>query len=51
VFSGIAQKLDEEQLLELKKGYEARVAHKFPVRPQLRTAAVCAAENEEAFRV
>lgn len=50
VFQGIADKLEEPELLELKKAYEARVEKVFPV--QLRRADRAAkSEDGEMFRV
>ena len=50
MLAGVAEKLDEEQLLELKRGYELRVEQRFPVEPQLKQVR-CAAVREEAFCV
>lgn len=50
-FSGIVMQMEEGQLLELKKGYEARAAQRFPVRPQLRSAVYQPSGSEEAFCV
>ena len=36
VFSKAAERLEESELLELKRAYEARVASRFPAVPQLR---------------
>ena len=36
VFAKIAERLEEPELTELKKTYEARVAGRFPAEPQLR---------------
>ena len=36
VFAGVAEKLEEPELLELRKTYEARVNSRFPAAPQLR---------------
>jgi len=36
VMAGLASRLSEPELVELKKSYEDRVAAKFPVQPQLR---------------
>ena len=36
VFSKAADRLEEAELLELKRAYEARVAGRFPAAPQLR---------------
>ena len=36
VFAGVAEKLEEPELEELRKTYEARVNSRFPAAPQLR---------------
>lgn len=50
VFEAITGKLEEPELLELKKAYEARVEKRFPVQLRSRTRE-SAGEGEEMFRV
>lgn len=50
VFQGIADKLEEPELLELKKAYEARVEKVFPVQLR-RTGRESKSEDGEMFRV
>lgn len=52
VFSKIAEKLEEPELLELKKAYTARVQKLFPEEPQLKNRRTCApSADETAFLV
>ena len=44
-------RLDEAELLELKRAYEAQIAKKFPVAPQLRQQAETKREDEAVFLV
>lgn len=39
IFTKAVGRLDEAELLELKRAYEAQIAKKFPVAPQLRQQA------------
>lgn len=51
-FRRVADRLEAPELLELQKGYQARVRELYPMRPQLRPrAAAEQSENESAFRV
>ena len=47
VFEGIAKKLEEPELLELKRAYEARAQERFPAQPQLRDKAKALSPDEE----
>ena len=47
VFSKAADRLEETELLELKKAYEARAAKRFPLQPQLRRADKAAVREDE----
>jgi len=51
VFAGMAERLEERELQELKKAYEARAAKKFPAMPQLRTRSEAARGDESVFLV
>ena len=51
VFAKAAGRLDEEELLELKGAYEAQIAKKFPVPPQLRQQRTEPREDETVFLV
>ena len=51
VFAGVADKLGEEELTELKKAYEARVAKRFPAKPQLRDVPAAKQGDESVFLV
>ena len=51
VFAGMAEHLEESELLELKKVYEVRVAKRFPAAPQLRAKRVEARGDETVFLV
>ena len=51
VFAGVADKLGEEELAELKKAYEARVAKRFPAKPQLREVPAVKQGDETVFLV
>lgn len=50
IFAGIVQKLDEPELVELKRAYENQVNQKFPLQVQLRET-VQAPDNETVFLV
>lgn len=47
IFARAVDCLDEPELLELKKGYEARVAKRFPVMPQLQQHKAAAKQGDE----
>jgi hypothetical protein len=47
VFEGITKKLEEPELLELKRAYEARAQERFPAQPQLRDKAKALSPDEE----
>ena len=51
VFSRAAERLEEPELLELKKAYEARAARRFPAAVQLRPRDGAPSENTAAFLV
>ncbi len=51
VFAGATDKLEEAELLELKKAYENRVAKRFPPSPQLRERSRCERGDESVFLV
>ncbi len=52
VFAKAAQRLEEPELLELRKSLEARAAGRFPAPVQLRRRdAAAEAEDAEAFRI
>ena len=51
VFSKAMGRLEEDELLELKRAYEARIAKRFPVQPQLRQRQEDKREDETAFLV
>ena len=51
VFAGAAEKLEEPELLELKRVYEVRAAKRFPVPTQLRRREAARAGDETAFLV
>ena len=51
VFAGVADKLGEEELAELKKAYEDRVAKRFPAKPQLREVPAVKQGDETVFLV
>ena len=51
MFAKAAQRLEEPELRELKRAYEARVASRFPVEPQLRARSLPAGEDETVFLV
>ena len=46
IFTKAVGRLDEAELLELKRAYEAQIAKKFPVAPQLRQQAEIKREDE-----
>lgn len=51
VFAGMAAKLEEGELLELKRAYEARTAKRFPMAPQLRERSAERRGDENVFLV
>lgn len=51
VWTGVVERLEEPELLELKGAYERQAARRFPVQPQLRGATACPAEDETVFLV
>ena len=51
VFARAAERLEEPELLELRKAYEVRAAGRFPAPPQLRRRDAAEAEDAEAFRI
>ncbi len=51
IFAKAAQHLEEPELLELRRAYEARAAKRFPVPAQLRRRDAGKAEDAEAFLV
>ena len=51
VWTGVVEKLEEPELLELKSAYEWQTAKRFPLQPQLRGTIPAAAEDETVFLV
>lgn len=51
LFAGAAEKLEEDELLELTKAYRRRMEEKFPPVPQLRAAAPEKTDEDRAFLV
>ena len=51
VFARAAERLEEPELLELRRTYEARAAKRFPAPVQLRRRDAGKAEDAEAFRI
>ena len=51
VFAKAADRLEEPELLELKRAYEARAAKRFPAAPQLRRRGAAARSDETVFLV
>ena len=51
VFAGMAGKLEEKELLELKRVYDRQVEARFGVAPQLRETAAVRQDDETAFLV
>ena len=51
IFAKAVGRLEEAELLELKGAYEAQIAKKFPVAPQLRKQAETKREDEAVFLV
>lgn len=51
VWTGVVEKLEEPELLELKGAYERLAAKRFPPQPQLRGVSAAAAEDETVFLV
>ena len=51
VWTGVVEKLEEPELLELKGAYERLAAKRFPPQPQLRGASAGPAEDETVFLV
>ena len=51
VFAGMAERLEEAELQELKKAYEVRAAKRFPAMPQLRAKSAERRGDESVFLV
>ena len=51
ILAKAAERLEEPELLELRRAYEARAAKRFPVPAQLRRRDAGMAEDAEAFRI
>ena len=51
ILAGAVKRLEEPELLELKRAYEARAARRFPAAPQLRRRAAEPRGDETAFLV
>ena len=51
VFAKAAERLEEPELLELKRAYGAQVARRFPAAPQLRRQEAARRDDETAFLV
>lgn len=51
IFVRAAERLEEAELLELKKSYEAQTARRFPVMPQVRRKTAEKQDDETAFLV
>ena len=51
VLSGMIRRLEEPELLELRRAYEARVAKRFPPEPQLRHGSAVCGEDEAGFLI
>lgn len=51
ILAKAAERLEEPELLELRRAYEARAAKRFPVPAQLRRRDAGRAEDAEAFRI
>lgn len=51
VFAAMTERLEERELLELKRAYEVRVSRQFPAAPQLRAKCVEARGDETVFLV
>ena len=51
MFAGAAERMEEPELLELKRTYENRVAKRFPAAPQLRARAAEQRGDETVFLV
>lgn len=51
VFAKAADRLEEPELLELKRAYEAQAARRFPAAPQLRARPAEARGDETVFLV
>ena len=51
VWTGVVEKLEEPELLELKSAYERQTARRFPPQPQLRGVVAGPAEDETVFLV
>lgn len=49
VFASVAEKLEEPELLELRKTYEARVNSRFPAAPQLRQQPPAPEKHDESM--
>lgn len=51
VFAKMVHKLEEEELLELRRTYQARVDKRFPMEPQLKERPAAAGDDETVFLV
>ncbi len=51
VFARAAERLEEQELLELRRSYEAQVAKRFPAPVQLRSRSGGGGEDPEAFLI
>jgi hypothetical protein len=51
IFGDAMEKLEEPELLELKRAYEARVARRFPAAPQLRNQMPEKRDDATAFLI
>ena len=51
MFAKMTRKLEEEELLELRRTYQARVDKRFPMEPQLRERPAAARDDETVFLV
>ena len=51
MFSKMTRKLEEEELLELRRTYQARVDKRFPMEPQLKERPAAARDDETVFLV
>ena len=49
VFASVAEKLEEPELLELRKTYETRVNSRFPAAPQLRQQPPAPEKHDESM--
>jgi hypothetical protein len=51
MFAKMTRKLEEEELLELRRTYQARVDKRFPMEPQLKERPAAARDDETVFLV